>query len=629
MKSITIPSVFLILLVSLLITPLLAQSDDAQIRFLHVIPEAEAIDIYLNGDIAIENLAYGQPSTELFVPIEAYKIAVATADTSDVLWEQNLVLEQPEGDTKLALTFIAADTSGFEGYRDELNPIQPGNGRLLFVNALADKPSINIVFDKEQAEIGSGVEAGASLGTYELPPDDYSFSFINSDTQDPILEGTTFGLNAQSYTVAVIGGNTDAATVTLVQATVTDSDNVGYLRIINASQTSPQAAFALNDALVTPALLYQQSTAYMTVPNGTYTLTMTMDDDSLTTEEVTIQTGGYVSAIVIGDEPEIILAEEIVDNVSANAASLQLINAFPESTDVNFVGTSGNVIASDMQFGDASDAIVFPAGEITLDVEIALGNQEGIITIPPSSLYGGVSYQAVLFPGDKFSAPTLIYFPNSINQSIASAPSAGTKILRADTTSADSSNESSSPDAIDETSVESTTPADTANTVDAAPTSAPANPTPVPQPTVAPTQAPVVIAEPGLPIGRVTVDPDSGLHLREFPTSEARSLGLAPGGADLEVLGREGAFTPIEGVTTLFDTKEFIDPAEGLEGNQDADPALVWLRVQYDDPELGTIEAWVNALYVAVRTPAGETVRLANLVTIPLNTAGRINGGTQ
>ncbi|MCS7071181.1 MAG: SH3 domain-containing protein, partial [Anaerolinea sp.] len=144
-------------------------------------------------------------------------------------------------------------------------------------------------------------------------------------------------------------------------------------------------------------------------------------------------------------------------------------------------------------------------------------------------------------------------------------------------------------------------------------------PTPFPTPTPplpAPTPRPI------LPSARVQLDPGANLQLRQYPSSSALSLGLAPSGAILNVLGRQGEPLPPIGATPDPLATPFVDPASLLQPNQDLDPAVTWLFVEYPTPDGGLIEAWINALYVAVSSPQGTRQRLADLPTIPANRPG-------
>lgn len=106
--------------------------------------------------------------------------------------------------------------------------------------------------------------------------------------------------------------------------------------------------------------------------------------------------------------------------------------------------------------------------------------------------------------------------------------------------------------------------------------------------------------ETAFPTARVVnLNPGANLHLRRYPSTQARSLGLVSIDTELAVTGREG---------TVVD-----DAAAGLARHEDLEPAETWLHVRYTTPDGGLITAWANALYLQVSDERGEAQRLAGL----------------
>lgn len=122
----------------------------------------------------------------------------------------------------------------------------------------------------------------------------------------------------------------------------------------------------------------------------------------------------------------------------------------------------------------------------------------------------------------------------------------------------------------------------------------------VDQAAIAAAAAAIGADETAFPTARVVnLNPGANLHLRRYPSTQARSLGLVPIDTELAVTGREG---------TVVD-----DAAAGLARHEDLEPTDTWLHVRYTTPDGGLITAWANALYLQVSDESGETQRLANL----------------
>ena len=127
------------------------------------------------------------------------------------------------------------------------------------------------------------------------------------------------------------------------------------------------------------------------------------------------------------------------------------------------------------------------------------------------------------------------------------------------------------------------------------------------------------------PYAIVNLDPGARLQLRQYPSSDAMSLGLLPGGTELTVLGRRGLTVYYAGETPDLpvDLSDYnTDPAAALYPAQDLRPADTWLFVIHQTADGGAVVGWVNALYLQVFDANGETQRLGSLPMVRQNRAG-------
>ena len=127
------------------------------------------------------------------------------------------------------------------------------------------------------------------------------------------------------------------------------------------------------------------------------------------------------------------------------------------------------------------------------------------------------------------------------------------------------------------------------------------------------------------PYAIVVVNQDSALHVRQYPSSNALSLGLLPPASDLLVLGRRAPADPDATDLSLLpvDLSNYtVDPAAALRPYQDLAAADTWLFVVYMTHDGGSIYGWVSALYLQVFDRNGAPQRLASLAPVQQNQAG-------
>ena len=127
------------------------------------------------------------------------------------------------------------------------------------------------------------------------------------------------------------------------------------------------------------------------------------------------------------------------------------------------------------------------------------------------------------------------------------------------------------------------------------------------------------------PYAIVDLEPSARLQLRQYPTSNALSLGLLPGKSDLTVLGRRGLsqYFAGESADLPVDLSGYTaDPAAALYPAEDLRPADTWLFVMYQTEDSGALVGWANAFYLQVFNETGGTQRLASLPMVRQNRAG-------
>jgi uncharacterized protein YraI len=600
----------LIALLMLLATSAFAQGA-ARVRFIHVIPGAAAIDIYINGALALKGLDYGTPTTYLTVPAGTHTVSITPSGLKSVLAEQPLTLSADS-----ITTFVASDpaTLEFVGFPEKLGDPTLGKGRLKIIHASASLPAFDLQA-AEDIDVGGAVTtAGTTIvpgltynnsTEFDLGAQSYPLqlsandSVILGDVNVPVTSGTSHLL--------IVYGPIDAPQTLLVNTPTSVPSGTGFVRFVHGIVGAPAVDILVNDTLIAPALSTERPTEHLGLPSGEHSIVLRAagSEDILYEGSITVTAGAAETIVILQGDTEIELQplEDAIGSVTAGSAAVTVINTIPGTDEIGVL--IGDTAAGDsVPFGQGSAATSLTPTNAPLKLDITRGDMIGRIDLPAHTFYGGVYYTLIALDGGSFSGPRLLVVPTALSQGLASAPGAGTETIDVN--------------AVPTTAVvDAATPAD--QVIDAA--------TPVPETPVS-TPAPVATQDATIR-GRVILDPGANLQLREYPNAEARSLGLAPSGTEFVVNGRQGppvSLTADGGTPTpLPDATEFVDPATLLDP---ADPkadlvgAETWINVSYSTPDGGTIIAWVNAQFVDVRNARGEKVKLASLPVIGLNVPG-------
>lgn len=586
--------------------------DTASIRFVHAVPGATTVDVYVNGALAINGLAFGTATGYIEAPAGDHTVTVTATGTQAALWQQSISVA---GET--ATTFVASDPANlqFAAFSDNLGGTTFGATRLLLVHAIAGAPAVDValaepvslngVLQPAGTVLASGMEYGTSFGSFDVPAQTYAVNVLQSGTETAIAEGVSLPLASGTSYMAIAIGTADNPEILLLSAPTGSVADSGLVRFIHGIVGAPAVDVYVNDTLLVPGLSVDQPSAHIALPVGDHSVTLMAagTEDALAESEVSVEAGSAQSVVALaGDEAvNVSVFADDISNVNETTAVISVINAIASSTSISIELADGNVIADALEFSatQAPAAISPVVAPATLSVTI--DDQTGEIAVPEQAIYGGTYYNVIAVDGDMFNPPRLIFAPTTINQTLASAANADATLATADI----SPEQPASPETTtDETSTDETT---TDTEVSAA------TPAPVQQQ-----------GDPNALSGRIiNLDPGVNLQLRQYPNREALSLGLAPAGSSFEVVGREGApVALVEGEEPPAEAADWVDPVEALGEDEDLEPTETWLRINYPTPDGGTISAWVIAQYVDVRDGRNNRVALRDLETFGGNIPG-------
>lgn len=225
------------LLVGGIASPAAAQDEDAQVRVVHASPDAPAVDVFVNGDRAIENLAFGEATDLIPLPAGEYDVAVAPtgATIEDAVINATLPLEAGAAYNVAATGTIADGTLGPQVYPIDVSPLEEGKARVRAIHASPDAPAVDVA-----------VAGGPVLFSDVEFPNATDFAAVDAGTYD--LEVRPAG--TEDVALALDGVQFDAGTIYDVFAIGTLAD--GTLQALPLTAT-PSGVGAGATAAAAPA----------------------------------------------------------------------------------------------------------------------------------------------------------------------------------------------------------------------------------------------------------------------------------------------------------------------------------------------------------------------------------------
>ena len=197
----------------------LAFALNSNVQVLHFSPDAPNVDVYVDGELAVADLAFGENSGYLTVPAGSHEIAVApTGTTLDdaVIGPATFTFNAGQSVNIAAIGSVEAATLNVTVFNQAFPLLEANEVSTTVFHALEGAPAIDVVLNGDVAveelayPFTNGTNDGAFNLWFELPADNLTVNVSGEDSV--ILDLTEAGLVAGNYYLIAVGGTVDAPT---------------------------------------------------------------------------------------------------------------------------------------------------------------------------------------------------------------------------------------------------------------------------------------------------------------------------------------------------------------------------------------------------------------------------------
>lgn len=589
-----------------------------KVRFIHAVPGAPKVDVYVDGAITANGLAFAEATRFINVQPGPHTVTVNVNGTSQTVFQGEITATVDLGITVV----VQGDSSGLTAavYEDDLAPARPGALRFTAIHAVQDAPPVDVLQVTDTVvPLAQGLTFGQPYGSVDIPANAADLIVVpaGADVTNPLIKIEKSSLISGTYTTAVIVGalsGSPAPTLVVLSEPLQaeNAADAALVRLVHASSQAPNVDIYVDDTLIAPNLSFTGVTPHLALPSGEAKISLRAAGAAFTDEPVfettaTLQAGAAATVVVAGaiDALQAIVSPDRIEGLLQDQARVTIINA-----------TDGEVVFAELSESVALDSLLIKDADVPAGIYGTLLGVRNAGQVEQSlQLSGGVIYSLVI--AGEIANPTVIVAASGITEAPGSAPAPqGGSVA-----------------------VAPTAVAPTAEAVAGLPSATPITlptlaPTPISLPTVAAVEPPIAVATEvvlapavtATPFGRsgITgrVDTNEGVNLKvyEYPRQGAKTLGLMPSGTNVRVDGVLGPEvdsnqpTP-EATATLS--------AEGVRVDD------VWVFVTWEQDDGGKIDGWTRPLYLDIRDPRGKRLQTAqelfeNLQQIPASRFGTI-----
>ena len=171
-----------------LAAPAFAQGGgQAQVRVAHLAPDAPNVDVYVNGDPVLTDVAYTTVSGYLSLPAGTQQVSVyATGETTSPVIDTPVELAAGSAYTVAAVGLVADESLTAQVYEDDLRSPDSGNAKVRVVHASPDAGPVDVIPRGGQALV-EGLTFPEASPYAEVPAGSYTLDVNAAGTNKTAL----------------------------------------------------------------------------------------------------------------------------------------------------------------------------------------------------------------------------------------------------------------------------------------------------------------------------------------------------------------------------------------------------------------------------------------------------------
>ena len=252
------------------------QFASSQLRVWHLSPDAPAVDIYVNGNKAVSNVAFGTATDYLTVAPGSYDVRITVANTNTVVLSQQVTLARGEAYTAVALGSAATPPAG-AGFTVKALLDATSGALVRALHAIPNAPAVTVYVN--------GQAAVPSLGTLKatpyltLDPGRYTIAIAlkGKPASEAVLRGVFNVADKTRTTIVARGlvGNKSAALAAQKDIDVAPAGK-SSLRVWHLSPNAPRVDVYVDNKKVLSKVPFKAASQYFTLSPGKHTVKVTV-----------------------------------------------------------------------------------------------------------------------------------------------------------------------------------------------------------------------------------------------------------------------------------------------------------------------------------------------------------------
>jgi len=368
--------------------------DAAQLRVAHLSPDAPAVDVWINGTVALEDVPFGAISDYLEVESGVYIIQVTPANEMEpVVIDATLSLLGDQTYTVAATGLLGEGDLEAIVLIDDASPMEE-KAKVRFIHTSPDAPSVDIAVACcggpilfEEASFRESLQyIMVDEGTYDL-----EVRVAGTGSVALLVEGVELKAGA-NYTIFATGLADDGSLRALA---IEDASLPAMLRVAHLSPDAPAVDIWVNGSRVLEGVPFKAISDYLSLDAGSYQIQVSPAGaaDPIVIDaavELEIGTAYTVAATgLLAEIAPIVLIDDL--DTLGDQAKVRFVHTSPDALAVDVGVSGGPVLFREAAFREASQYLAVGGGLYNLEVRLA-GTMTVALPVPGVQFENGTNY---------------------------------------------------------------------------------------------------------------------------------------------------------------------------------------------------------------------------------------------
>ncbi|WP_336023500.1 DUF4397 domain-containing protein [Halobellus salinisoli] len=179
---------------------------DALVRVVHAAPDAPNVDVYVDDEAALSDVAFRSVSEYLSLAAGSYQVQITAAgDQETVVFDDEVEVSEGSATSLVALGELEAETFEVQAFEDDVSAAGAEESRVRALHASPDAPAVDVAVEGEEEPLISELAFGEASDYATVPSGAYTLEVRAAGESEAVASFDVELASMTGYTAFAMG----------------------------------------------------------------------------------------------------------------------------------------------------------------------------------------------------------------------------------------------------------------------------------------------------------------------------------------------------------------------------------------------------------------------------------------